>query len=127
MAVTLSRICAFMRRVIFPIIAGLRGYPVAADAYSLRTGDGLLSVCTEQHEDMKAYCRGYIDAVVEYLVIERLGQKHPLCIPNNVPTATIEDAVINFLKSKRDARSAFSPGLIITMAIDTTWPCNSAK
>jgi hypothetical protein len=74
-----------MRRVIFPIIAGLWGYPVAADAYSLRTGDGLLSVCTDQHEDMKAYCRGYIDAVVEYLVIERLGQKHPFCIPNDVP------------------------------------------
>jgi hypothetical protein len=116
-----------MRRVIFPVIAGLWGYPVAADAYSLRTSDGLLSVCTDQHEDMKAYCRGYIDAVVEYLVIERLGQKHPVCIPNNVPTTTIENAVINFMKSQSDARSAFSPGLIITMAIDITWPCNSTK
>src|SRR6202030_2303900 len=93
----------------FPVIAGLWGYPVAADAYSLRTGDGLLAVCTDQHEDMKAYCRGYIDAVDEYLVIERLGQKHPVCIPNNVRTTTIEDTVINFMKSRGDARSAFSP------------------
>ena len=113
-----------MRRVIFPVIAGLWGYPVAADAYSLRTGDGLLSVCTDQHECMKAYCRGYIDAVVEYLVIERLGKKRPVCIPNNVSTTTIEDAVINFMESESDARRAFSPGLIITMAIDITWPCN---
>jgi hypothetical protein len=116
-----------MHRVIFPFLGGLLAYVVTANAYTMRTGDGLLSLCTAQQNDKKAYCRGYIDAVVEYLVIERLGQKLPLCIPANITTEAIEDIVIDFLKSQRDARTAFSPSLIITMAIDTAWPCKRAQ
>ncbi|HEV2186273.1 MAG TPA: Rap1a/Tai family immunity protein [Stellaceae bacterium] len=103
------------------ILAGLSLFGAAAQA-KVRDGNQLLQQCTATIGAHVNFCFGYIDSVVDLLVLNNVIDGINVCLWSELDDPSLRNIVVQFLKDNPKLRGLGAPDLI-ARALSEAFPC----
>jgi len=96
---------------------------------SFETGNDLVGVCSDGHDVLQSYCKGYAvgvaDAVMAVKAMKANGYEVPYaCIPagEHVKSEQVRDVVVQYLTAHPEIRHQAAAGYAL-MALQAAFPC----